>query len=268
MASKDEQIPPRRSTKTRAETINLGKQDPTPLIYPSVGEKSPSPRPTVRFRLDEERADSPRTNTSVVRYSPAFLTPRTPQRIMAPLPPRHQNLMTRQLQPRPTRKIVQEPVRPSTLHTLKNMHWLFLIGLAMMVALILWMMGTAVLAWGIQRYYDFRYGVPRTYQVDQVVGQGGDSPNHPSHFMALNVNHLAVVIELRASNPAKSVSYTVPISHDNGEAPITLEFRDVTGDGKLDMIMHLHLLRQEQIVVFLNDGDQFRLAHSSDHVKL
>jgi hypothetical protein len=137
-----------------------------------------------------------------------------------------------------------------------------------MAALILGGGGAAVLAWGIQRYYDFRYGNPRTYQVDQVVGQGGDSPASPSHFIALNENHQAIVIELRAGDPTKAITYTTAIYNDNGEAPVTLEFHDVTGDGKVDMIIQIHSLNQEQITVFINNGEQFRPATNDDHIKL
>jgi len=266
MATKDEQTPPQKRTKTRAETVNIDKQDPRPLVYPSVEGKSTSSRQTDDVHFDEGLADLPRTNTSVVRHSPGFPIRNTTQPTVTPIPPRRQKIMTRQLQARPTRKIEQEPP-PSKLRKLKNMHWLFFVGLGMMALLILWIVGTAVLAWGTQRYYDFRYGNPRTYQVDQVVGQGGDSLAHPSHFIAINENHQAVVIQLQAGDPGKSYSYTVPLYNDNGEAPVTLEFRDVTGDGKLDMIIHIHLLSQEQIVVFINDGDKFIQSNGNDHIK-
>jgi len=172
--------------------------------------------------------------------------------------------MARQLQPRPTREIVQKP-QTSKVHQIKHMHWLFFVGLIMMVGLILWITGTAALAWGIQRYNDLRYGIPRTYQVDQVVGQGGDSLAHPSHFIALNKNHQAIVIELQAGDPKKSFSYTAPLYNDNGEAPVTLEFRDVTSDGKVDMIVHIHLPTQEQIAVFINNGSQFLRSNGKYH---
>lgn len=267
MAAKDEQTTPQKRPKKRTDTINIGKQDPAPLLYPSMEGKASPSRQTDDFHFDEGLADSPRTRTSVVRQSPDFPIRRTTQAMMTPVPPRRQKLMTRQLQARPTRKIAPEPA-PSKVHNLKNMHWLFLIGLGMMAALILWIIGSAVLAWGIQRYNDFRYGNPRTYQVDQVVGQGGDSPAHPSHFIAINENHQAIIIELRANDPAKAITYTTAIYNDNGEAPITLEFRDVTGDGKIDMIIHIHSLSQEQVAVFINHGDQFIPANNNDHIKL
>ena len=87
MAAKDEQTPP----KKRTETINIGKQDPIPLIYPSSAEgKSASPRQTDDFLFDEGLGDPPRTNTSVVRHSPAFPTRNTTQPTMTPIPLRRQ----------------------------------------------------------------------------------------------------------------------------------------------------------------------------------
>jgi hypothetical protein len=189
---------------------------------------------------------------------------RTTQTITTSIPSRRQKLTTGQLQARPTRQFALESA-PSRLRRLRNVHWLVLVGVGMLIALVLWMMGSAVLAWGMQRYYDVRYGNPRTYQVDQVVGQDGDSLAHPSHFIAINEHQQVVVIELKAGDPAQAVIYTAPIHNDNGEAPVTLEFRDVTGDGKLDMIVHIHTLPQEQVVVFVNTGEQFRPLRSTDH---
>jgi hypothetical protein len=145
------------------------------------------------------------------------------------------------------------------------MHWLFLIGLGMIAALILWLAGSAALAWGTQRYYDFRYGMPRTYQTDMVVGHGGDSPLHPSHFIAMNSNGRAIVIEMKADNPAQIASYEAPITiMDGGQSPVTVSFKDVNGDKKVDMIIDIHLPGQDQYSIFINDGDKFRPATSSD----
>jgi len=42
---------------------------------------------------------------------------------------------------------------------------------------------------------------------------------------------------------------------DNGDSiPVTLEFSDVNGDGKIDMIVHIG----DQKIVYLNDGTQFK----------
>jgi hypothetical protein len=143
----------------------------------------------------------------------------------------------------------------------------------MILMLILWETGTALMAWGTARYDDLRYGNPRTYQTDAVVGHGGDSPVHKSHFMAINLNRQAIVVEFPAGNPSGAQSYVVPyyiLGQDGNLTPITLEFRDVAGHPKSrpDMIIHIHLQTQDQTFVFVNDGTKFRPPTSQDHIHL
>ena len=45
---------------------------------------------------------------------------------------------------------------------------------------------------------------------------------------------------------------------------MTLSFKDVNGDGKLDMLVHI----QDQTFVFLNDGTQFRPLKPGEHITL
>ena len=127
----------------------------------------------------------------------------------------------------------------------------------MIAMLVLWELGSLLLAWGLARYDDVRYGNPRTYQADAVVGHGGDSPAHPSHFIAVDLNRQAIVVEFPAGSQSGALSYVVPyyILGPGGDlTPITLEFRDVTGDGKPDMVIHIHLQSQDQTFVFVNDA--------------
>src|SRR5256885_17176366 len=94
-----------------------------------------------------------------------------------------------------------------------------------------------------------RQGIPRTHQTDAVVGHGGDSAQRPSHFIAVNLNPQAIVVEFPAGSQSGALSYVVPyyILGPGGDlTPITLEFRDVTADGKPDMIIHMHLPSQDQ----------------------
>jgi hypothetical protein len=46
--------------------------------------------------------------------------------------------------------------------------------------------------------------------------------------------------------------------------PVTGEVRDVNGDGKPDLIVHI----QDQTLVFINDGTEFRPLQPGDHVHL
>jgi hypothetical protein len=144
----------------------------------------------------------------------------------------------------------------------------------MLAMLALWVTSTWVLAWGVQRYNDIRYGTPRTYQTDVAVGHGGDNTRHPSHFIAINLNRQPVITEFMAGDPAKANVYVAPlyIAGDGGDlAPVTVEFRSVvTGGTKPDMIVHVHLSNQvqDQLYVFINDGTRFRPSTPNDKIHL
>ena len=73
-------------------------------------------------------------------------------------------------------------------------------------------------------------------------------------------------MELMAGNPAKSINYTGPDLFESGGdlIPVTLEFRDVTGDGKPDMLIHI----QDKVFVFVNDGTKFRPSNANDKIHL
>jgi hypothetical protein len=181
------------------------------------------------------------------------------------------NRATRHLSPLTTRKIALEPeIKPKKQNLfiqLTQKRWPLLIILGMISALLLWFVGRVVLNWGTERYYDFRYGNPRTFQTDMVVGHGGDGPAHPSHFITMNLNNQAVVVELKAGkadNNDSVVWYVAPIIVDDGQAPVTVSFKDVNGDQKPDMIIDVHLSGQDQLSIFINDGDKFRVAKNSD----
>jgi len=185
-------------------------------------------------------------------------------------PPIHPPISVQQTPRNNTRPQQKREIPPK--NALKGkVHWLLPVGIGMIAMLVLWELGSIVLAWGIARYEDFQYGNPRTYQVDAVVGHGGDSTAHPSHFIAVNLNRQAIVVEFPAGNPAGAESYIVPyyiLGSGADQVPVTLEFRDVTGDGKVDMIIHIHLQSQDQTFVFINDGSKFRPPNSKDNIHL
>ncbi len=227
--------------------------------------------PQTNIRSDDEDIwdDPPRQNTSAIRYN-------TGQRIPSPNPPttpyQRRQSASRELPLRqpPRNTTTQYRSVPSPKAPKRNVHWLLPLGVGMVAMLVLWVFGSLLVAWSGQRYDDVVYGRPRTYQTDAVVGHG-DSPTHKSHFIAINYNRQAVVTEWMAGEPSKSINYVVPfyIVGDNSElTPVTLEFRDVTGDNKPDMIIHIHLRTQDQTFVFVNAGTKFRPPTSSDKIQL
>ncbi|HWZ18430.1 MAG TPA: hypothetical protein VNW73_06505 [Ktedonobacteraceae bacterium] len=126
------------------------------------------------------------------------------------------------------------------------------VGMLLMAALFL-MMNTLGSWWQVHQD-DVTYGRPRTYQVDAVVGHN-DSVINPSHFIFLNLNRHVMIIELPGGDTTHARIYNGPTLFGNGQdlTPVTAVFKDVNGDGKIDMIVQI----QDQRLVFINDGTQF-----------
>lgn len=82
------------------------------------------------------------------------------------------------------------------------------------------------------------YGDPRTFQTDAVVGQG-DSPQHPSHFIALNLHGQVVIIDFPAGDPSKAREFALSsiLSPNADQVVVTLRFLDVNHNGHPDMII-------------------------------
>jgi hypothetical protein len=136
----------------------------------------------------------------------------------------------------------------------RRFHWLFFVGIALMVMLLGWVGLNAFGAWWQIHTNDSTYGRPRTFQMDAVVGHG-DSPEHPSHFMVVNLNRHIIIIEISGGDVSKSIIYSGPVLLGDGQdlTPVTLSFADVNGDGKPDMILHI----LDQTIVFRNNGTKF-----------
>ncbi len=139
-------------------------------------------------------------------------------------------------------------------HERRNVHWLLYVGMGMLIALILWLLGMNALNWGTNEYNNLVYGNPRTFQTDAVVGHNDSSAN-PSHFIAINLHGQIIVVEFPGGNPSKAIDYAGPDLIEPGEDlyPVTLTFSDVNHDGKPDMIIHVG----DKIFVFYNTGTSF-----------
>lgn len=136
----------------------------------------------------------------------------------------------------------------------RGVHWLLYVGLGMLIALALWVLGMNAVNWGTNEYNTIVYGNPRTFQTDAVVGHN-DSPANPSHFVALNLHGQIIVVEFPGGNPSKAIDYAGPDLIAPGEdmLPVTLSFTDLNHDGKLDMVIHV----SDKVFVFYNNGTSF-----------
>jgi len=143
-------------------------------------------------------------------------------------------------------------------------HWSLFVGVGMIAMLALWVLGNLAVNWWNVTQDDWHYRRPRTFQIDVRVGHNDDVT--PSHFIAMNLNRHIIIIEFPSGDPTKAKDYLGPTLFGDGQdlTPVTLSFKDVNGDGKLDMIVHI----QDQTFVFLNDGTQFRPLRLGEHITL
>ena len=142
---------------------------------------------------------------------------------------------------------------------------LLAIFLGMAVAAILAVGLSSFGAWWQMHQNDVQYGRPRTFQFDAVVGHG-DSPANPTHFIIINLDRHVEVIEFPGGDGTHARMYLGPTLFGDGQdlTPVTAEVRDVNGDGKPDLILHI----QDQRIVFINDGTMFRPLKPGEKVNL
>ena len=162
-----------------------------------------------------------------------------------------------QLTQRPT------PVQQSQ-RTGLHVHWMLFVGVGMIAMLALWVVGSLAVNWWNTTRDDWQYGRPRTFQIDARVGHSDTGT--PSHFIALNLNRHVIIIEFPGGDPTKAKDYIGPTLLGDGQdlTPVTLSFKDVNGDGKPDMLVHI----QDQTIVFINDSGQFRPQKLGEHINL
>ncbi len=135
----------------------------------------------------------------------------------------------------------------------KKRHWLLFVGIGMMLMFLLWIGLQWFGNWWTLHQMDAQYGFPRTYQVDAVVYQG-DSADHPSHYIFLNLGGTIQIIELPHGDSSHARIYKGPtLLTDNADLiPVTGEFKEV--NGKMEMLVHI----QDQTIIYVNDGTQFK----------
>src|SRR5215469_13869725 len=137
----------------------------------------------------------------------------------------------------------------------RGAHPLLYLGIGMIVMLALWTLLSLAVSWGSTTLNDLRFGRPRTFQIDEVVGHN-DGASNPSHFIAINLNSRIEIIEFPGGDGSKARIYLGPQLFGPAEdlVPVTLSFTDVNGDHRPDMIIHFQSTR----IVFINDQGGFR----------
>jgi hypothetical protein len=145
-----------------------------------------------------------------------------------------------------TRQFV-EPYSSASLATL--------VGSGMGIVLMLILIAQTVFGWASVALDDWRYGRPRTYQVDAYVGH--EQTKQPSHFIALNNEGRVEIIELPGNDASHARIFLGPqLSGINANLiPITLQFIDPHHTHTPDMIVHI----QQSSILFRNIHGTFQL---------
>src|SRR5947208_411536 len=155
-------------------------------------------------------------------------------------------------------QIVRQGNRQYVLHNepppKRKVHWSLILGIGMALMLGLYLGLAWVANWWLNHQLDTTYGMPRTYQVDAVVGHQ-DSALNPSHFIFLNLNGHVEIIELPAGNASKAKIYIGPVLFSDNASliPVTGEFRNINGTE--EMLVYI----QDKTLIYISDGTQFKL---------
>lgn len=125
-------------------------------------------------------------------------------------------------------------------------------------------MGNAM-SWFRERYDDMRYGTTRTHQIQAVVGHG-DSPESPSHFIAMNLNRQVVVIQLPGGDSSKIRTFTGPylFGANEDKTPVLVRLDDLNRDGAKDLIVSI----KNEEIIYLNRDGSFHTLTAEERAQL
>jgi hypothetical protein len=168
---------------------------------------------------------------------------------------------TRRYQTTEGHEVIQQGNRRIIIHNepppklKRRWHPLFFVGLVLFAMVMGWIAFTLLANWWQAKQDDWKYGNPRTYQIEQFVGHA-DSTDHPNHFIAVNINGSIEVVELNTQTPKDDHMYLIT-TVTNPLMPVGLNFTDVNHDGKVDMVVTIGG-ENAYSVVLLNNGTQFQ----------
>jgi hypothetical protein len=115
---------------------------------------------------------------------------------------------------------------------------------------------SALTTWWQQTDDYLHYGMPRTYQMDAVVGHQ-DSAAHPSHFLALNLGGHLSVIEMQGGDLGKTVIYAGPVIYGQ-EADLVAVTLSVARDqhGQPELVLHY---QNNEVILYDGKDGRFHL---------
>ncbi len=147
----------------------------------------------------------------------------------------------------------------------RQFHWLVPTGVTLMIAIACYLLLYGAWTGGQGLYNNWAYGATtRTSHLEAVVGDH-DSVTSPTHFVAMNLHGTIDVMEFPGGDVTHAKVFPGPhlLWADADKAVVTLEVKDVNGDNKPDIIVHIYgdtdfLFRQTNAnFVLRNNGSGF-----------
>jgi len=180
-------------------------------------ERGRTRKPVVEeYEIDDGYSIVDKPHTSALRYD------------RKAVPPRRSALLDDESNPKKTRLIKQRRFDKWTFIT-----WLCI---AIIVMVGGWFIFSKIADWWTGVHDNMVYGTPfRTFQADQYVGMG-DTPDHPDHFIALNLHGVIEIVQIDPLDRKKDSVYVLA-NVGNDSTPASLSFRDTTGSGHIDVIV-------------------------------
>jgi hypothetical protein len=156
-------------------------------------------------------------------------------------------------------RTTQQQVAPVARRQQRSLHGTVYVGLTLLCMLVGFVLFSALTTWWQQTQDDLHYGMPRTSQMDAVVGHQ-DSAAHPSHFLALNLGGHLSVIEIQGGDVSKTVIYAGPVIYGQGADLVAITLSVARNEqGKPELILHYQ--NNEAILYDGKDG-KFHLQPS------
>jgi hypothetical protein len=150
----------------------------------------------------------------------------------------------------------EQQAAPVTRRQRRPLHGAVYIGLTLLCMLVGFIVFSALSTWWQHTDDYLHYGMPRTSQMDAVVGHQ-DSAAHPSHFLALNLDGHLSVIEMQGGDLSKTVIYAGPIIYGQG-ADLVAVTLSVAHDqqGKPELVLHY---QNSEVILYDGKDGKFHL---------